>query len=208
MRSSFCVTVYKSQGAEINAPYNIYDVNQMEKKQLYTALSRTKRLSFIHLDDDKLLSFYSERRKPNLERINSRSNSLYKDGKIYEVYFSDGSIYVGSTCEELETRLKWHKRCKKSKIYKHKRVSGLSPSIRLLVLAPSKERKSLENVENGYIEEYANKYGDKLLNVKDNRRKIKRKEVKYEVKMENKGELQRRIPLLEDKKKDQRQHDA
>ena len=36
---SFCVTVYKYQGADINEPYNIYDVNKMDKKQLYTSLS-------------------------------------------------------------------------------------------------------------------------------------------------------------------------
>ena len=46
---SFCVTVYKYQGADINEPYNIYDVNRMDKKQLYTALSRTTKLDYIHL---------------------------------------------------------------------------------------------------------------------------------------------------------------
>ena len=29
---SFCVTVYKYQGADINEPYNVYDVNRMDKK--------------------------------------------------------------------------------------------------------------------------------------------------------------------------------
>lgn len=29
--ASFCVTVYKYQGADINEPYNIYDINRMEK---------------------------------------------------------------------------------------------------------------------------------------------------------------------------------
>ena len=29
---SFYLTVYKYQGGEINADYNIYDVNQMDKK--------------------------------------------------------------------------------------------------------------------------------------------------------------------------------
>ena len=32
-----CVTVYKYHGVDINEPYNIYDVNKMNKKQLYTA---------------------------------------------------------------------------------------------------------------------------------------------------------------------------
>ena len=44
---SFCVTVYKYQGADINEPYNIHDVNRMNKKQLYTTLSRTTKLEYI-----------------------------------------------------------------------------------------------------------------------------------------------------------------
>ena len=38
---AFCVTVYKYQGCDINEHYNIHDVNLMDKKQLYTSLSRT-----------------------------------------------------------------------------------------------------------------------------------------------------------------------
>lgn len=46
---TFCCTVYKYQGADINEPYNIYDVNRMEKKQLYTALSRTTKFDYISI---------------------------------------------------------------------------------------------------------------------------------------------------------------
>lgn len=46
---AFCCTVYKYQGADINEPYNIYDVNRMEKKQLYTALSRTTKFDYISI---------------------------------------------------------------------------------------------------------------------------------------------------------------
>ena len=46
---SFCITVYKYQGADINEPYNIHDVNRMDKKQLYTALSRTTKFEYIHV---------------------------------------------------------------------------------------------------------------------------------------------------------------
>lgn len=51
---AFCVTVYKYQGGTINKHYNIYDVNRMDKKQLYTALSRTTKLEYIHLNNKKL----------------------------------------------------------------------------------------------------------------------------------------------------------
>ena len=31
---SFCLTVYKYQGGEINTDYNIYDINGMDKKTI------------------------------------------------------------------------------------------------------------------------------------------------------------------------------
>ena len=43
-----------------------------------------------------------------------------------------------------------------------------SPKIELIVHAPSNDKKSLERVENGYIEECAEKYGKSLLNIKCN----------------------------------------
>ena len=46
---AFCVTVYKYQDSTITEPHNIYDAEKMDKKQLYTALSRTKKLDHIHL---------------------------------------------------------------------------------------------------------------------------------------------------------------
>ena len=64
---SFCVTVYKYQGADINEPYNIYDVNKMDKKQLYTALSRTTKLEYIHLNNKEVNNKYVNRRQPLLE---------------------------------------------------------------------------------------------------------------------------------------------
>ena len=69
----FCVTVYKYQGADIDEDYNIHDVNRMDKKQLYTALSRTTKLYFIHLDNKALNNKYSNRQQPVLEFINSKT---------------------------------------------------------------------------------------------------------------------------------------
>ena len=48
---AFSVTVYKYQGGTINQPYNTFDVNKMDKKQLYTALSRTTKLEDIQLSN-------------------------------------------------------------------------------------------------------------------------------------------------------------
>lgn len=43
---AFCCTVCKYQGAEIDEQYNIYNVNRMDKKQFYTALSRIIKLEY------------------------------------------------------------------------------------------------------------------------------------------------------------------
>ena len=97
---SFCLTVCKYQGGEIYTHYNISDVNRMDKK-FYSALSRTTKFEYIHLNKTMLLKSYQNRKLPELELINAKHNSLFKNGKIYEVSFDNDMIYVGSTCEEL-----------------------------------------------------------------------------------------------------------
>lgn len=88
----FCVTVYKYQGAEINEPYNIYDVDRMDKKELYTALSRTTKLEYIHLNYKKLKNQYFNRKLPTIELISNVHNS-YNNGKIYQITFDNIYIY-------------------------------------------------------------------------------------------------------------------
>ena len=80
---AFCCTVYKYQGADISEPYNIYNVNRMDKKQLYTALSRTTKFEYIHLNTKALNQKYEIRKQPNMEIVNSYYNSHYNNGKIY-----------------------------------------------------------------------------------------------------------------------------
>ena len=64
---AFCVTVYRYQGSTITEPYNIYDAEKMNKKQLYTSLTRTTKLDHIHLmvnsylNDDYECDYYSEK---------------------------------------------------------------------------------------------------------------------------------------------------
>ena len=192
---AFCVTVYKYQGADIDEPYNVHDVNRMNKKQLYTALSRTTKLEYIHLNNKEINNKYFNKKQPILELVNSKFNSLYKNGKIYKVTFDNGMVYVGSTCEELETRLKWHLSNMKSQVFKNKKHN---PKIKLIINAPSNDKKSLEQVENGYIHEYAEKYGNKLINIRSNPNK-KTKKIEYKVTIENKKQLEERIAKLENK---------
>ena len=52
--------------------------------------------------------------------------------------FDDGRLYVGSTCEELNTRLKWHLSDKKSQVYKNRKDN---PKIELTVTSPFADEK-------------------------------------------------------------------
>ena len=67
--------------------------------------------------------------------------------------------------------------------------------IKLIVKAPTKDRKTLEYAENECIHEYATKYGDKLLNIKSNPN-LKSKEVKFKVSMENETQFRERLTKL------------
>ena len=60
---NFCNTVYKFQGGQIDDHYNIYDTHEMDVKEMYTALSRTTKLEYIHLRNNQLCKRYSERKR-------------------------------------------------------------------------------------------------------------------------------------------------
>lgn len=59
----------------------------MDKKQLYTALSRTTKFEYIHLNTSALNRRYEIRKQPSMEIVNSYFNSDYNNGKIYKIEF-------------------------------------------------------------------------------------------------------------------------
>ena len=83
-------------------------------------MNRTTKFEYIHINNKELNNSYHNRKQPILELCNSKFNSLYKNGKIYKVTFNDKSVYVGSTCEDLETRLKYHLSNKNNNVFKNK----------------------------------------------------------------------------------------
>ena len=161
---NFCNTVYKYQGGKIDEHYNIFDTHKMDVKDMYTALSRTTKLEYIYLDRKKLCSRYREREQDNMIILNSYFNADYQNGKIYHVTFEkNNKHYIGSTSQLLEDRLDEHKLNPKSAVYKYR---DDNPQIDLICLCPCTDKKTLEKVENSYINEYKQKYGDDLLNIK------------------------------------------
>lgn len=116
---AFCSTVYRYKGADINEPYNNYGVNCMDKKQLFTALSRTTKYEYIHLDNQLLNNHYKPRPQPMLERVYSYYNCDYLFGKVYQITFEKcDKVYVTSTTDDLDTRLQQHLTTKNSHVYK------------------------------------------------------------------------------------------
>ena len=141
---AFCCTVYKYQGADIKENYNILDVNGMdEKKSCTLVLAELPNLfEYIFLNNQKLNRKYVPRLQPILELMNSHFNSDFLYGKIYEVTFENSDkIYAGLTCEKLDIRLKCRVANKTSQVYKNRKYI---PKMKLIVKAPTKDRKTLE----------------------------------------------------------------
>ena len=59
----------------------------MDKKQLYTVLSRITKFQYIHLDENLLLKSYYYRKLPELELM--LNMTLFKKWKIYGISFDN-----------------------------------------------------------------------------------------------------------------------
>lgn len=191
---SFYSTVYKYQGADIDEHYNIYNVNRMDKKQLYTALSRTTKLEYIHLDNKSLCKRYLPHALPVMEILNSYFNSDYNRGKIYKITFKKNDrCYIGSTCQELKDRLRERITNNKSAVYE---FGHDKPKLELITNAPSKDRNGrLVKVEIEFIRDYSIKYGDRLINKMAGVKK-EREPAKFKAEIENDQQLQEKVKKL------------
>ena len=125
--------------------------------------------------------------------INSYFYADYQNGKIYHITFEkNNKHYIGSTCQLLEDRLDEHNLNKKSAVYKYR---DDNPKIDLICLCPCKEKKTLEKIENSYINEYKQKYGDDLLNIKGVK-KVKEIKNEFKVEMENQKQFEDRLEKM------------
>ena len=145
---AYCVTVYKYQGGKIEQNYNILDAEYMDKKELYTALSRATNDELIHVDnlrDNYTIHFDNKQYK--LKTLSG------KIGYIYEISFSDGSFYVGSTTTSIEQRLNEHLENPDCVVYAHRYQN---PQIKELTEVIYVYKKDLFNIEKKYITMYEN----------------------------------------------------
>ena len=108
----------------------------MDKKQLYTALSRTTKLDHIHLT--KLNDKYENNKPYQSVRVNSYFNDDYHNGQIYKITFEyNNTLYIGSSIRNLQERLNEHVTTKSSAIYRYK---GNNPVITPIIRGPCKDR--------------------------------------------------------------------
>lgn len=99
---AFCVTVYKYQSGFIDEHYILYNLHKMDKKQLYTALSRTTNRVYLS-QQKKLKQKYANAPYINMETVNSYFNDNYKSGQIYQITFehNDKLKYLSAVQSEI-----------------------------------------------------------------------------------------------------------
>ena len=90
-------------------------------------------------------------------------------------------------------RLKDHTTDIKSTVYRNK---DKNPKISLIINCPCENKHKLEKVEKKYINQYANKYGAKVLNKRGNDEIKKKPEIKYTFKIEKEEDLKKRIEKM------------
>ena len=71
-----------------------------------------------------------------------------------------------------------------------------NPKILLLIDSPCENKHKLEKVEKKYINQYAKKYGAKVLNKRGNEEIKEKPEIKYTFKIEKEEELKKRIEKM------------
>ena len=163
----------------------------MDKKQLYTALSRTTKLDHIHLDTAKLNQEYEIRMAPLTVTVNSYFNDEYHNGQVYKITFEhNNKLYFGCSTRNLQERLNEHITTKSSAVYPYKKDN---PVITPIIRAPCKDRQQLNRVEAEYIRYYSVKYGDRLLNKQLVQKQTVKIEYKHQAQIETETQMRERL---------------
>jgi hypothetical protein len=125
----------------------------------------------------------------------------YQSGVIYRVKFDDGCVYIGSAKDTLDEGFRENMNDRKSVVYKNKYKD---PEINFICTYPCFSKEELEYCETHYIDMFAKKHGEKVLNVRTNDDKKPKKEIKFECKITKEAELaeklQKKFPILGDPK--------
>lgn len=177
---AFCVTVYKYQGSKIDQNMNIYDVDKMNKNEIYTAISRCTHIKYVHL------KYADKTFRPAKENILSSEVPLDStvSAQIYRIFSDEKKLeYVGLTFKSLKERLQWHKENFTNKDMKPLLEAKDCKIERIAIwLSPKSDAEDyMRKVEAGFIFEYASKGLLKLLNKQKVPKKKTPKKVDYKL---------------------------
>ena len=93
--------VYKYQGDDVDENYCIWDIERMDKKMVYTAISRTTKWEYVHVGERGVKRKDTAIESTNIKQLKTYVTE-YSKGKIYKITFDGGKIYIGQTCKELK----------------------------------------------------------------------------------------------------------
>jgi len=170
--SNFAQTIYKYQGATIGELYTIHELNIMTKRELYTSMSRGKKLSDVNFT-------YSEKQFVNEDvckghqiaiKIDNEIDEKYMNGKIYKIRF-DNDIYIGSTIKEIKERFDEHQSAKKGSDFIEALKKSKTAKIELVKLYPCVSKNELVAEELKILDEYIASGEFRVLNTIGNRKK-------------------------------------
>lgn len=167
---AYCNTVYRYQGATIKDKYTIYDVESMNREELYTALTRAKKLEDIYIcgNKERLLEKVFENYVYNND-IRVYENKRTMKGCVYIIENMENKIvYIGETkiekretsCEAIKCRFNEHiddavVRKKSDKFHTAMREIGVEKfKIRVLYEGMFYNKKELRDMETKYIKMY------------------------------------------------------
>ena len=158
---AFAYTMYKIQGITIPVQYNIHQSAAMSRNELYTSLSRGKRLADIHLDAVKMVYFWDKEEQHSYVM----KKAEYKIGRIYMIEFSDGSAYIGQTEQDIQLRFYEHLMNPTNDAMRHA-LQTLNPQIKMIEQVRFHKKEVLNEIEENHI--YHEKSQRVLLNKQHN----------------------------------------
>lgn len=147
---AYCVTVDRMQGKTIREAFTIHDADRMDRNRLYTALSRATKHEHIHIKG-KVKTFYSPQKYDSFAKEMKNLKNEFQDGKIYKIIVNDKVVYIGSTTQSLEDRLKEHLNDPYSAVYQ---FAHEKPTIKLVINYACNSLRNLEKIEKKYIAKY------------------------------------------------------
>jgi len=144
----------------------------MTKRELYTSMSRGKKLSDVNFT-------YSEKQFVNEDvckghqiaiKIDNEIDEKYMNGKIYKIRF-DNDIYIGSTIKEIKERFDEHQSAKKGSDFIEALKKSKTAKIELVKLYPCVSKNELVAEELKILDEYIASGEFRVLNTIGNRKK-------------------------------------